>query len=103
MFSKEGPVSAAQKGYLINDLESPAFKCEPLLQSIKKTIEASYPTDGLAGVMMSGSGTSIYALWRKNLVFDDKISENIRRMYPGIQVYKTCFINKDEDVRRWYN
>ena len=59
-----GALHSAESGLLINDLEPPSFTCEPLLLEIKQYIQ-SYVTNGiLSGVMMSGSGTSIYALER---------------------------------------
>ena len=53
-FTTKGALKAAQDGRLLNDLEPPAFKCEPVLADIKEDIRRL--NDGIAGVMMSGSG-----------------------------------------------
>ena len=65
-----GPLFSASKGGLVNDLEPPAFQCEPALLSLKSAIA---DCKGAVGVMMSGSGTSIYALSS----ISEPIGENI--------------------------
>ena len=43
----------------VNDLEPPAFECEPVLAEIKKKLLDKY---GFHAAMMSGSGTSLFAV-----------------------------------------
>lgn len=70
MFTQYGALKAASMGGLENDLESPAFKCSPSLLKLKGDISEIIPRPSCEGeecgigdlVMMSGSGTSIYAL-----------------------------------------
>jgi 4-diphosphocytidyl-2C-methyl-D-erythritol kinase len=54
LYLLKGATQGAAHGGLVNDLESPAFSCEPLLANIKNDIKAA--DTQLAGVMMSGSG-----------------------------------------------
>ena len=49
-------MTAAAEGFLINDLEPPAFTCEPRLMALKQDIQSQILGDREGGVMMSGSG-----------------------------------------------
>jgi len=88
--------------FLINDLEKPAFECSPLLASIKSDIMHSGVNYN--GVMMSGSGTSIYGLAKaENL--EDKIQgkiDDVLSKNPGLKFYECKFIGRDESVESWY-
>lgn len=55
-FTSLGALQAAAEGRLVNDLEFPAFQCEPILADIKADICAE--SSEISGAMMSGSGTS---------------------------------------------
>jgi 4-diphosphocytidyl-2-C-methyl-D-erythritol kinase len=95
---------AAAKGGLVNDLESPAFECSPSLQSLRDTIAACPPFRG--AVMMSGSGTSIYALTRRD---NDEDEENIRRAvrrvqaaHPSVRYFDCSFLEKEDQASAWY-
>eukprot|EP00607_Mallomonas_marina_P006072 CAMPEP_0182430066 /NCGR_PEP_ID=MMETSP1167-20130531/36488_1 /TAXON_ID=2988 /ORGANISM="Mallomonas Sp, Strain CCMP3275" /LENGTH=268 /DNA_ID=CAMNT_0024614677 /DNA_START=290 /DNA_END=1092 /DNA_ORIENTATION=- len=57
-FQTRGALTAASSGFLLNDLQPPAFKLQPLLGSLCDELRAV----GGAGAMMSGSGTSVYLL-----------------------------------------
>lgn len=54
LYVSNGAIYGASHGGLVNDLETPAFACEPLLSNIKNDVKAA--DRQLAGVMMSGSG-----------------------------------------------
>ena len=102
VYQSTGALAAAKKGFLINDLEPPAFICEPKLAQIRDNIVDS----GISydGVMMSGSGTSIYGLIRDaNAKGDDtKKSEQILQQYDGLQFFACKFICKPDTVTDWY-
>jgi 4-diphosphocytidyl-2C-methyl-D-erythritol kinase len=55
-FETQGALVAAEEGRLINDLEPPAFQCEPKLKALREEIERQMGATA-SGVMMSGSGT----------------------------------------------
>ena len=129
-YTTNGALHSAESGILINDLEPPSFTCEPLLLEIKQYIQ-SYVSKGiLSGVMMSGSGTSIYALERPktNLTptgtttattTSSSTSNSSTSTGNGVPVQKfdpkpvlskfstlrhfDCrFINKPDDVQHWF-
>lgn len=80
--------------YFINDLEAPAFKCLPELQKLKEEL---LQVKGFDHVMMSGSGTSIFCLGEP----DDRASFQAQFQRPGVQVFFTQFISRDEG--QWFN
>jgi 4-diphosphocytidyl-2C-methyl-D-erythritol kinase len=55
-FETKGAIQSAADGRLLNDLELPAFECNPNLLALREKI-ASELGDLAMGVMMSGSGT----------------------------------------------
>jgi 4-diphosphocytidyl-2-C-methyl-D-erythritol kinase len=111
LFMKLGPMKAASLGGLENDLEPPAFKCSPDLEKLKSSISQLFVKEpcldegcGIGEmVMMSGSGTSIYALSdsdssdSKRVEIDKLISRHI-----GLKYHKCSFVNKINDVYSWY-
>lgn len=54
IFTSVGALEGSGSGYLINDLEAPAFECQPLLAALKAEIQKQ--AKAVTGVMMSGSG-----------------------------------------------
>ena len=54
-FESRGALVAAHEGRLVNDLEPPAFTCNPNLKALKDTIAHQLGEQAM-GVMMSGSG-----------------------------------------------
>ena len=99
-FSKHGVLTAAAEGMLINDLEKPAFSNAPILADIKRKIEVVLSKSD-SGVMMSGSGTSIFAICRKNSKFNSQIND-LLSAFPTLSHYKCHFINRT-DNKAWYN
>lgn len=102
-FKTQGGLQAAEKKFLVNDLEKPAFICNPDLLALKEEI-VTQMGPGASGVMMSGSGTSIYALVRSNFP-TDKVStavNEVLKAYPTIQHFKCEFLNKKDDIDSWY-
>ena len=106
LWSGSAPIDAASGGGLINDLEAPAFQCSPALRKLKKDIMAEGIFDD--AVMMSGSGTSIYALSNyveSNAASEATISqtvESILKAHPGTQYFDCRFLTKPDDVSIWY-
>mmetsp|Transcript_14245 Transcript_14245/g.38113 ORF Transcript_14245/g.38113 Transcript_14245/m.38113 type:complete len:91 (+) Transcript_14245:2-274(+) len=79
----------------VNDLEVPSFELVPLLGELKDAIRGT----GFENVLMSGSGTSFFALgipadldWAR---FEDDMKERF-----DARVFRASFINRDED--KWY-
>ena len=64
MWTNTSPTEAAVRGGLVNDLEPPAFLCSSL-EKLKGDIAACEVFRD--AVMMSGSGTSIYAITEKTM------------------------------------
>lgn len=110
-FVTKGALQSATDGRLVNDLEKPAFTCNPYLESLKNDITKELNNIAV-GVMMSGSGTSIYALVAKeqsnndDVSKKDKLSEeainNILQKYPTVKHFKCDFMNKSDDLKCWY-
>jgi 4-diphosphocytidyl-2C-methyl-D-erythritol kinase len=99
-FQKAGALQAAADGQLINDLEPPAFQCQPLLLNLKAEIERA--GDGiLSGVMMSGSGTSVYALSSASSKKELDVA-SILTKFPSVKYFPCTFLNKKDDNQAWY-
>lgn len=81
----------------VNDLEPPAFQCIPGL----KTIKESLLSKGFAAVMMSGSGTSIFAMAPPSLPASFDAAAFAQEM--DVDVWATTFTGRPEnDPRAWY-
>lgn len=87
-FNEKGTKGAV----FINDLEPPAFKVLPELKSIKADIVKG----GFQTVLMSGSGSTIFALGRPT---DLEWPLRFVKEWDCF-MYRTSFINRDEDS--WY-
>mmetsp|Transcript_7905 Transcript_7905/g.7952 ORF Transcript_7905/g.7952 Transcript_7905/m.7952 type:complete len:354 (+) Transcript_7905:98-1159(+) len=104
-FEVNGALNSAKNGLLINDLEAPAFVCNPALLSLKNEISAQMGAIGAAGAMMSGSGTSIYALMPSNQgdsISTSKAVQAVLSAFPTVQHFECEFMNKKDDVNSWY-
>lgn len=108
-FQSVGALKAAENGFLINDLEPPAFICSTTLQSLRN--EITKQMEHSSGVMMSGSGTSIYALVRSEEGSSEKSSsqisikpiiEKILEKFPTVLHFECELINKKDDLYTWY-
>ena len=98
----------------MNDLEAPAFECAPQLLALKQDIASLLVRGdpGGGGVMMSGSGTSVYALLRRAQADkgkDEGLSSGraqglaaVLEKHPSVRHFKCDFISKVDDVREWY-
>lgn len=120
-----GSVKAAAEGFLINDLEPPAFACEPRLMALKRDIAKHLLEGAEGGVMMSGSGdlqcilillfysdyyilgTSVYAL----ITSSEDVNERQRRQMaveavlasnPGVRHFQCSYLRKTDDEKHWY-
>ena len=103
-FQSQGALKAAENGLLVNDLELPAFLCSSDLKSLRNVIAKQM--DSASGVMMSGSGTSIYALVRSEETSPQisvvPIVENILQEFPNVLHFECEFLNKKDDIYTWY-
>ena len=103
-FQSQGALEAAGSGLLINDLEPPAFTCSPALRSLREEIATEMDT--ASGVMMSGSGTSIYALVRSDqgtpVESVAPAVEKILEAFPTVLHFECEFVNKKNDIHTWY-
>jgi 4-diphosphocytidyl-2-C-methyl-D-erythritol kinase len=99
-FTAVGAVKAALEGKMINDLEAPAFSCLPDLLALKQEIEACTRSVGIAGVMMSGSGTSVYSLRTPSEV--QYPTATIISKFPLMKHFPCEFLNRKNDVYSWY-
>ena len=98
-FESNGAIKAAEDGRLVNDLEPPAFKCQPNLLTLKSAIQSL--GSSIKGVMMSGSGTSVYAITSTD---SSKLPvDKIKSLFPTIRYYDCSFLNKNDDVKSWYD
>jgi len=97
-FETKGALISADEGRLVNDLEPPAFECAPLLAQIKAELmqESKY-----AGVMMSGSGTSIYTLAKKGTGKIESIDKVLQK-FPTLRHFECEFVNKEDCVKTWF-
>jgi len=95
----------------VNDLEPPAFACEPLLLRLKDAVAIASKSMGeeLGGVMMSGSGTSVYSISSTAGRSDDTISKEKRghidavlAQFPNMRHFRCKFVSKKDDIYSWY-
>jgi 4-diphosphocytidyl-2-C-methyl-D-erythritol kinase len=101
-FTEGGAAAAAQGGGLVNDLEAPAFECNPSLLNLKSAIKGALGP-AAAGAMMSGSGTSVYAVAQG--VGEDTAqaaADSVLAEHPGCQFFQCSFLNKRDTVEAWY-
>lgn len=100
---------AAQAGMLVNDLEAPAFKCAPSLLLLKDSIrEELLSVAGDGGVMMSGSGTSVYAIVQKStetgaVAAREAAIQRVLGAHPTVRHFKCTFLSKKDTARDWYS
>lgn len=106
MWTDSSPSEAASKGGLVNDLEPPAFICSASLQQLKEDIAAIEVFRDT--VMMSGSGTSIYAITNAantdasvESMTKEAVSTLLKR-HPRVRYFDCEFVSKDDKVEVWY-
>jgi len=93
---------AAPLSDYVNDLEPPAFECEPVLASIKERLLDKY---GFHAAMMSGSGTSLFAVATGSEVdaaaFPSTFVEECKNeLDVDVDVWPTRFLGRD--AGEWY-
>jgi len=93
---------AAPLSDYVNDLEPPAFECEPVLASIKERLLDKY---GFHAAMMSGSGTSLFAVATGSEVDADAfpaafVDECKRELDVDVDVWPTRFLGRE--AGEWY-
>ena len=81
----------------LNDLEPPACAVAPELQSLRDDIASC----GFEHVMMSGSGSTIFAIGPPSA---DKAStwETDLRAKHGVEIFEESFCDRPADVKLWY-
>ncbi|KAF6003386.1 hypothetical protein F1559_004236 [Cyanidiococcus yangmingshanensis] len=94
---------------LVNDLEEPAFALVPLLRDLKAFIESF----GFRRVLMSGSGTSFFALGFPDSRYGNRFKDTfavqsrlqvgplMKLFQDGVDVFECRFIRRYSDDR-WY-
>ena len=95
------PGEASPASY-VNDLEPPAFECEPCLAALKaKLLDAP---ENFSAAMMSGSGTSVFAVARPGLdgaAFKRRFEAEAKAdLGLDVQVWKTAFAAREPGG--WY-
>ena len=88
---------AAPLSDYVNDLEPPAFECEPVLAEIKARLLDKY---GFHAAMMSGSGTSLFAVATGNEVDAAAwpaafVDECKNELDVDVDVWPTRFLGRD--------
>jgi len=89
-----------KKNRFVNDLEPPAFRLMPELKEIKDKLEEF----DFEGVLMSGSGTSIFAIGDPRAAPVEIFFSELLRLKDTheIQVHKARFINRGDGIHDWY-
>lgn len=83
----------------INDLEDPAFEVAPELRTLRDTIS----TFGFPHVMMSGSGSTIFAIGEPSGTSVDTWQSELVERFPGVEIFKEQFCSRPSDEKLWYN
>mmetsp|Transcript_11545 Transcript_11545/g.21166 ORF Transcript_11545/g.21166 Transcript_11545/m.21166 type:complete len:245 (-) Transcript_11545:251-985(-) len=107
--SQEDPRSILRKFYTenhhshekyINDLEAPAFRLMPELKEIKDMLE-EYKFET---VLMSGSGTSIFAIGQPKTTTEGRFLADMKNndKWGDLKVFKAKFLNRGEGMGDWY-
>jgi len=101
-FQTKGALGAAQQGALVNDLEAPAFQCAPLLAQLKSRLLQG-EAGAVSGVMMSGSGTSVYALRDSRLSPPLDVAAILSHFPPSsLQHFQCHLLGRSDDLASWY-
>lgn len=82
----------------VNDLESPAFEVSPELGLLKEFISSD--AFGFRSVLMSGSGTTIYALGEPT-GGSEAFETSVRARFPIEGIWRTHFIHR-KSGEEWY-
>lgn len=80
----------------VNDLEPPAFKVMPALAELKADLRAA----GFPVVMMSGSGSTLFALGEPA---EEGAAGRLRGAWPGVDVWRSEFVQRPDNDHLWYN
>ena len=81
----------------VNDLEPPAFSLRPELRDLRDALK-SY---GFENVMMSGSGSTIFATGEPSESARDTWQAEVASKY-GVDVFAQRFCGRPDDETRWY-
>jgi len=77
------PSLPATGPYFVNDLEAPAFCCDPSLEKLKHRLSVSF-----RNVMMSGSGSSMFGLGFDDAEINQEWQDKLMQEWPGIKIFK---------------
>lgn len=101
-FQETGVLRALGSQLLVNDLETPAFLLCPQLGLLKDELSKLPAQYGVQGAMMSGSGTSIFALTDSRVGSLPLPTQSLLQAFPGTKHYACSFINRPDDPTVWY-
>jgi 4-diphosphocytidyl-2C-methyl-D-erythritol kinase len=98
-FIQNSPTKAARED-LVNDLEPPSFFLSPRLKEIKEYLQLKEFSSHVSGVMMSGSGTSIFTLSQNPI--PQELIQTVLNNYQDIQHFRCQFLNRKNEINQWY-
>lgn len=82
----------------LNDLEPPAYAVAPELQSLRDDIASC----GFAHVMMSGSGSTIFAIGSPSADQASTWQADLKAKH-GVEIFQEAFCERPADVKLWYD
>lgn len=71
-----------------------------MLLRLKEAVRASGGEE-LGGVMMSGSGTSVYSISRAGGDSSQRVQQ-VLAQFPQMRHFRCSFISKKDDIYSWY-
>jgi len=90
------PITPLNGPILINDLETPAFSCDPSLRKLKERLREVF-----RNVMMSGSGSSFFGFGAHDpAIIEQQWTHDLIREWPDIKVFRCSPSRRDGDC--WY-
>jgi 4-diphosphocytidyl-2-C-methyl-D-erythritol kinase len=81
----------------LNDLEPPAFAVAPELKNLRDELVSL----GFDHVMMSGSGSTIFAVGKPSSGKAGKWQADLKSKH-GVEIFEESFCDRPEDDRLWY-
>ena len=89
--------ASADTAQYVNDLEPPAFELRPELKKLREALTAY----GFQNVMMSGSGSTIFAIGEPDDSVADTWQAELASEFDAA-VFAERFCNRPEDEKAWY-
>mmetsp|Transcript_37631 Transcript_37631/g.62298 ORF Transcript_37631/g.62298 Transcript_37631/m.62298 type:complete len:357 (+) Transcript_37631:16-1086(+) len=82
----------------VNDLEGPAFKVAPKLRTLRDDIARF----GFQHVMMSGSGSTIFAIGSPSAEVINSWQSEVTQKHAGVTIFEQRFCSRPGDEKLWY-